>query len=71
MILNPVLAWGRGLAANPLGSPHLEEPSNKDRGQGRRGAGAVRAGAGEEDDKGDGGERGKGEGKVTLGGLAS
>ena len=58
-ILDPVLAWGRGLAANPLG---WERPSDEDRGQERRGAGASRAGAGEEDGEGDGGERGKGEG---------
>ena len=58
-ILDPVLAWGSGLAANPLGWVEL---SDEDQGQERRGAGASRAGAGEEDCKGDGGERGKGEG---------
>ena len=58
-ILDPVLAWGRVLAANPLG---CAEPSDEDQGQERRGAGAGRAGAGEEDGEGDGGERGKGEG---------
>ena len=59
-IPDPVLAWGRGLAANPLGS--LRKPSDEDQGQERRDAGASRAGAGEEDGEGDGGERGKGEG---------
>ena len=58
-ILDPVLAWGRGLAANPLG---WVEPSDEDQGQERRDAGTSRAGAGEEDGEGDGGERGKGEG---------
>ena len=40
----------------------MEEPSDEDQGQERRDAGANRAGAGEEDGKGDGGERGKIEG---------
>ena len=58
-IPDPVLAWGRGLAANPLG---CAEPGDEDQGQERRDAGASRAGAGEEDGEGAGGERGKGEG---------
>ena len=58
-ILDPVLALGRGLAANPLG---WVEPRDEDQGQERCGAGASRAGAGEEEGEGDGRERGKGEG---------
>ena len=68
MILNPVQARGLGLASNPLS---WVEPSGEDQGQKRRGAGASRAGAGDKDSKGDGGERGKEERKVTFGGLAS
>ena len=52
-ILDPVLAWGRRLAANPLGSSPLGEPSDEDQGQERRDARASRAGAGEEDGEGD------------------
>ena len=66
-ILDPVLAWGHILANNPLGSPHLEEPSDEDSGQERHGSKASRAGVGEEDGEGDCGERGKGEGSCLLG----
>ena len=60
-ILDPVLAWGRRLAANPLGSSPL---GGTERRRPRTGETRHRGkpSAGEEDGEGDGGERGKGEG---------